>query len=127
MLTKAMAEQSTGCRENATGLGKFYGHGGIYLKDDKAGQELLACREIEVPNAGAGSYTEVFRRLGFPQVEVYEQSSSAGDWVFGVFDGSVWRCAFQVNRYPYHGFTYKLGGSLSVFKTFDDLSQYLES
>lgn len=62
-----------------------------------------------VPNAGAGSYKEFFRSLGFVEIKVIEWSSSAGDWSFGIKDkDGNWIVAFQENRHPRCGFLYSV-------------------
>lgn len=100
-------EQATGCRQYGK-LGKLYGQGGVELDLEQAQDALLNGREIEVPNAGAGSYRAAFAALGFEKVKVFDWTSSAGDWSFAVFDGCQWLPAFQRNRYPYHGFAYSV-------------------
>jgi len=115
-IEQQIAEQATGCRQHGT-LGQYYA-GPINRKGrvSSEGNELTTkqaydfLREggaVSVPNAGAGSYREFFKSLGL-EVEVVEQSSSAGDWTFAVKDGDEgdWYVASQSNRYPRHGFDY---------------------
>lgn len=105
--TRQMAEDGTGIRENPSGIGKFF--------DDRNGQEINHEQAqdlfneghgIAVPNAGAGSYSEVFQMLGYEEAKPIEWSSSAGDWTFAIRNGEDWYVAQQRNRYPYHGFLY---------------------
>lgn len=105
---KQIAEQATGLPEHPRGSGQFYFAGGATLTDEQARTEILNDAAIEVPNAGAGSYREVFQRLGFKDVQPFCLSSSAGDWNFAVHDGESWRAANQFNRHPYHGFSYNV-------------------
>lgn len=126
-LTKHTAESATGCVESSSGIGTFFNDKGNKITVGQARVIFNQFGTVEVPNAGAGSYAEVFDKLGYVEVESYDQGSSAGDWVFGISDGRTWRCAFQTNRYPYHGFAYKLGGSGSLFSSKDELFEYLNS
>lgn len=126
-VTKQAAESVTGCVGNRSGIGTFFDDRGNKITTGQARVIFNQYGIVEVPNAGAGSYAGVFDKLGYIKVEVYDQGSSAGDWVFGISDGRTWRCAFQTNRYPYHGFSYKLGGSGSLFSSKDQLFEYLNS
>lgn len=105
-VTEQMAEAGTGCVENPHGVGKFYDDRGNELTREEAQDRFNDGKLIEVPNAGAGSYSRVFKALGYEAVETVEHGSSAGDWTFAVKDGDCWYLAFQNNRYPYHGFSY---------------------
>ena len=107
-MTNHIAEEATGIRATIENGGPFYIRGGDQVSDDEARDRFLAGWPVEAPNAGAGSYNEVFARLGFNDVCVEDWTSSAGDWCFTVFDGERARTAFQENRYPYHGFKYTL-------------------
>lgn len=95
-------DQATGCRQRMPLGGQLYDHNGQPISDSKACQLFREGAVIEAPNAGAGSYNHILRRLGFSKVEVEDWTSSAGDWCFRVKTGFV----FQNNRYPYHGFAY---------------------
>ena len=46
----------------------------------------------------------ILNHLGYTDVKVFEDSSSAGDWIFKIRGGY----AFQYNRHPYYGFDYWL-------------------
>jgi len=116
---ETIAEDATGCCAGSRGDLRMYaggrnvnGHvdsGGYPFDSLEDAQDYLFQRgSIAVPDAGAGSYRKVFETLGFTQVEVFEQSSSAGYWSFIVCDGDYWMLAFQENRYPYHGFNYSV-------------------
>lgn len=116
-LERDMAEQATGIRQRSR-LGKYYAgpiNRGGHVSDP--GTELTADQALEylheggcvgVPNAGAGSYREFFASVGFDELKVIEQCSSAGDWTFGVRKVDVWCIATQENRYPHHGFNYSV-------------------
>ncbi len=100
-IEKQMAEDATGCRQS-NGIGKFYNNKGYEITIKEAKKMFRQGDIIEVPNAGAGSYREVLNLLGFKKVEVYDWTSSAGDWTFKIRGKLV--C--QENRYPYQGFRY---------------------
>lgn len=111
--------------EQATGI-KQQGELRFWSKGKKISQKLASkCireyKEIAVPSAGAGSYYEVFEKLGFSELKPMVLSSSAGDWEFGVKDKTGWRVAGQDNRYPHYGFTYWISSDLWGFETFEDL------
>jgi hypothetical protein len=108
-----MAEEATGIAQSPGGLGKLYARGGIELTDEEAQDRILANECVEAPNAGAGSYRKFFvDRVLYAELKVVEWSSSAGDWTFAVRDDSLWRLAFQTNRYPRHGFSYSVDNDL---------------
>lgn len=125
VLEEYAAGQATGCRGSGV-LGKFYNDSGNELTDDEAQDLLLEGKTVEVPNAGAGSYRSVFERLKFEDVDVYEWSSSAGDWTFVVYDGQAWYPAFQSNRYPHHGFRYSMRTDVAMADK-RDLFELLEA
>jgi hypothetical protein len=88
-------------------------------------RRLFNNEEVAVPNAGAGSYDDVFKLFGFDKIEVYDWTSSAGDWTFMLHQKGGWRWGFQTNRYPYYGFTYGIGDFL--FKTKKALMQHINN
>lgn len=56
--------------------------------------------------AGAGSYREWAKSQGYQYLEVYDWTSSAGDWIFVVSEnGEAWYPAYQENNWPGAGFT----------------------
>ena len=99
---KEMAESGTGIRERVINGGPLWDNKGNQISDTKASQLFRQGEEIAAPNAGAGSYKTILKRLGFAKVDVLNWSSSAGDWQFSVRGGYV--C--QENRWPYCGFKY---------------------
>ena len=105
----ARAEEATGLYQKNRALGQFYAKGGKKIAQKSARRLFLSGEEIEVPNAGAGSYGQFFKILGIDTWSVWESGSSAGDWTFKVLVGGVEHAAFQRNRYPSHGFAYTLG------------------
>lgn len=110
-MEQRLAEEATGCVEHPSGL-KFYARGGLALSPDEAAQRLSRGKLVEVPAAGAGSYNRVLEQLfgdRATNVQVIDWTSSAGDWVFGFELDSVPVVLFQENRYPYHGFKYRIG------------------
>ena len=44
----------------------------------------------------------ILNHLGYSNVKVFDDTSSAGDWIFKIRGGY----AFQYNRHPYRGFDY---------------------
>lgn len=125
MSEKRQAEEATGIVENPRGLGKFYARGGKELTPTEAVDVLKNQGVIEVPNAGAGSYTALFLALGFEEVKPLDVGSSAGDWVFAVKDNGLWYIASQHNRYPYYGFSYCV--DIHGFDTFKKIQNYHRS
>ncbi len=106
---RVVAEQATGIVQRMAGLGTFYAEGGVQLSLEQARADLLVGKPVEVPNAGAGSYRSFFHTLGFRDSKTLETTASSGDWTIAVQDKDCrWYPATQVNRYPYHGFTYQL-------------------
>jgi len=102
-IEKTMCEDATGCRQQ-NGIGKFYDDKGNEITLTEARRVFREGKTVEVPNAGAGSYREVLKLLGYKKVEVEDWTSSAGDWTFRIRG----RFVCQENRYPYHGFRYGL-------------------
>ena len=125
-VNKQMAEDATGCRESRCGLGQLYDGKGNPLTVEEA-QNLFEQSEelIEIPNAGAGSYAEVFKLLGYEDAKPIEWSSSAGEWTFAIRGGDAWYFAQQSNRYPRHGFSYSRG-EIS-FETYEAACEFLEA
>jgi len=118
---KQMAEEATGISENPRGLGKLFACPGVELTPEAARNYISDGELVEVPNAGAGSYTAFFTDIcKFEKVQVIDWTSSAGDWVFGVLDNECWYPAFQTNRYPRHGFSYSVDRARCA-DSFEDL------
>jgi len=102
-IEKQMCEDATGCKQS-NGIGKFYNNKGNEITIKEACQLFRQGETVEVPNAGAGSFREVLSLLGYKKVDVYDWTSSAGDWTFIIKGHYV----SQENRYPYNGFRYGL-------------------
>jgi hypothetical protein len=102
---KALAEAATGCVECVTKGGPLWDDDGNEVSDAVARERFMNGKAVHAPNAGAGSYTAILRRLGFKWVKVEDWTSSAGDWVFRVWNR---RLVFQSNRFPRHGFSYTI-------------------
>ncbi len=102
-IEKEICESATGIRQGKT-LGTFYDNNGNKITIKEARQLFRQGEIVEVPNAGAGSFREVLKHLGYKKVDVYDWCSSAGDWTFRIRGYYV--C--QENRYPYFGFRYSL-------------------
>ena len=123
MNVKQAAEDATGIRES--GKLVFYDKRGIKMPLEEAREVFCMGESVEVPQAGAGSFHEVFKALGFKEVKVIDWTSSAGDWCFGVKKKDGWAMAYQENRFPFYGFKYVIdnGGQHSGYSRFDDLVQ----
>ena len=105
-MSDMIAKTATGCRERVVAGGQFYDGRGEKISDTAARRLVRDGEAVEAPNAGAGSYRAVARRLGYKKIEVENWTSSAGDWQFRLHGGLF---LFQRNRYPYHGFMYSVG------------------
>ena len=105
-MSDMVAEQATGCRERVADGGQFYDGRGEKISDTAARRLIREGEAVEAPNAGAGSYRAVARRLGYRKIEVENWTSSAGDWQFLLHGGLF---LFQNNRYPLSGFAYSVG------------------
>lgn len=115
--TDRVAEEATGISQR----GDCYPDG--YAGWKEAAAAFLAGDGVHVVAAGAGSYKRVLESLGCRFVEVYDWTSSAGDWTFVVQDAyGRYRLAFQSNRYPRYGFRYGLGSE--SFDTVEDLRDF---
>jgi len=97
------------CRQN---VDHFYSHDGSELSDTAARRAVRDGESVGLPNASAGSYREVARRLGFKKIEVEDQTSSAGDWCLKLRGG---RFMWQTNQWPYSGFRYVIGRDVRHF------------
>ena len=115
-----IAEEATGIKQNGK-LGKFFDKRGIDMPIEEARAVLLMGEPVEVPNAGAGSYQEFFKAMGFDDVKVVDWTSSAGDWCFGVKHGKRWYFSGQENRWPYHGFKYSVDIDGKSYPSFGSL------
>ena len=78
-MTDIIAEQTTGIKERVVGGGLFYDDTGRAISDTTARRIIRKGEIVESPNAGAGSYREIARRLGFTKIGVANWGSSAGD------------------------------------------------
>ena len=70
----------------------------------------LTPAEVEATGcAGADSYRDFAKSLGFTHVEPIDLTSSAGDWTFVVSkDGHKWRLLSQYNKWPFVGFHHEI-------------------
>ena len=121
---KQMCEKATGIPQQGEII--FYNEEGDKISLEEAKEIIRDNGLIEVPSAGSGSFREIFASLGFGEVEVYDWTSSAGDWSFGVKNEYVWFSAWQENRYPYHGFKYCISSDVMPCNTFEDLCKEIE-
>jgi len=99
------AEQATGIVERVPEGGPFYDDKGNKVSDTAAKRLFKAGKTVALPNAGAGTYPAAMERLGYKKVELYDSTSSAGDWTLELAKGLM---VSQSNRYPHCGFTYML-------------------
>ena len=76
---------------------------------------------------GAGDYRKWAAQQGYPFCEVWDWTSSAGDWTFIVsVDGTQWFPMFQTNRYPRGpGFDREVDESRPIDGTKEDAFDYL--
>ena len=104
-----IAESMTGCVATRNPAcvkgGQLYDDKDNKLSDTEARKWFRKGDTIHVPNAGAGSYKTILRRLGFKWCKVEDWTSSAGDWCFRVWGK---RIVSQSNLHPHHGFSYSL-------------------
>lgn len=126
VIEQTKAEEATGIPENTHGIGAFYDGRGNLLTLEEAKEQFEESKVIEAPNAGAGSYHKVLAALGATKVEVWDHTSSAGDWSFMVELAGTWFCVSQSNRWPKHGFSYCLSKELQA-ETKEELGRMLES
>ena len=71
---------------------------------------------------GANSYKEYARSRGYTHVEVFDWTSSAGDWTFIVSkDGEGWFLLFQSNQYPRRGFHHTIDLTRAYYGTKDEV------
>ena len=67
--------------------------------ESSVAEQATGCR-------GAGDYRAWAKEQGYDYCEVYDWTSSAGDWTFVVSkNGYVWYLMSQDNNYPRSGFT----------------------
>ena len=77
-----------------------------------AAEQATGCR-------GASGYYDFAMKKGYKHVEVYDWSSSAGDWTFLISkDDKKWQFLFQTNNYPRPGFSYEISKEV-FFGSFD--------
>lgn len=73
------------------------------INEKEIAEQMTGCQ-------GAGDYRDAAERLGYSICEVWDWTSSAGDWTFLVSnDGYEWRFMSQDNNFPRPGFSYSLG------------------
>jgi len=125
IINSLTANQATGCFPSGDSF-QFYNDKGDKITLKQAAKLFNEGETIETPSAGAGSYQEIFEMLGFDDAEDICNSSSAGDWTFGIKNKTGWQLAFQENRYPYHGFKYSIDKDFCGFAAFKDLCKAIE-
>jgi len=86
--------------------GRFYNSSRGEISDTEARRAVRKGEAVELPNASAGSYREVARRLGFKKFKIEDRTSSTGDWCFKLHGG---RFMWQENLWPCSGFRYSIG------------------
>ena len=71
---------------------------------------------------GSGEYRGWAAKNGYPHLDVYDWTSSAGDWTFIVSkDGKEWFVMNQENNWPRRGFTRTIDLSRSWFGTSEEV------
>ena len=124
VMEKTVCEQATGCQQVGSII--FYDDKGNKISVKEAKKIIQDYGIVEVPQAGAGSFREVFDSLGFEEAEIVDSTSSAGDWGLGVKNEVGWFPAWQENRYPYNGFRYSINDSICPCRTFKQLCIEME-
>ena len=78
---------------------------------------------------GAGDYRAYAEAQGYPFCEVFDWTSSAGDWTFLVsVDGHIWCPMSQENNYPRGpGFTRTIDSEQSFEGTLEEAQEYFVS
>lgn len=72
---------------------------------------------------GVHGYAEWAKAHGYKYCEVFDWTSSAGDWTFLVsVDGAEWHVLSQENNWPRPGFSYYLDETV-FFGTFDEVCE----
>lgn len=104
-MDQVMAEQATGIVERAPEGGPFYDDKGNKVSDTAAKHLFRNGKTVALPNAGAGTYRTAMERLGYKKVELFDSTSSAGDWTLELTKSLM---VSQSNRYPHCGFNYML-------------------
>ena len=75
---------------------------------------------------GVHGYASYARSHGYTHCEVYDWTSSAGDWTFLVSkDGTEWHIMSQENNWPRPGFSYHID-ERPFFGTFEDACETVE-
>ena len=77
--------------------------------------------KVFAPGASFQGYHKFFGDMEYKDVKVIDQTSSAGDWIFGLFDGRVWIFGIQENAYPKRGFIYAIDNLSYRGRSFEDL------
>jgi hypothetical protein len=62
--------------------------------------EMPEALDAHAPWASAGDYKAVFSSMGCSRVEIFESTSSSGDWTFAVKRRGKWHVGSQENGYP---------------------------
>jgi hypothetical protein len=111
MSTEQMEEEATGLKQRGA-LRIFHNSDPDHpITVEKAKEFLEAGACVEVPAAGAGSYRQFAELVGLEVEDLYDSTSSAGDWLIQLKDG---RYLQQTNRYPRFGFAYQLVSAREV-------------
>lgn len=73
---------------------------------------------------GAGDYREYAQQMGFDYCEVWDWTSSAGDWTFFVSrDRQEWFPMFQENNFPRRGFTRTIDWDRPYWGTWEEVCE----
>lgn len=75
---------------------------------------------------GAGDFRQWAKKQGYPFCEVFDWTSSAGDWTFIISkDGETWYLMTQANNFPRPGFTRLIARMEPMVGTAEEVLQYL--
>jgi len=75
---------------------------------------------------GAGDFRKWAEEQGYPFCEVFDWTSSAGDWAFVVSrDGHTWYPMFQENAYPSPGFRRSVDESQPMEGSAEEVLEYM--
>lgn len=77
---------------------------------------------------GAGDFREWAESQGYPHCEVYDWTSSAGDWSFIVSrEGEIWFPMYQENAWPHQGFRRIIDVDQPIEGTPDEVFEWLSN
>jgi hypothetical protein len=88
-------------------------------KQQVAAEQATGC-------SGAGDYALWAKQQGYPFCQVWDWTSSAGDWTFLVSqDGNEWFWMTQTNNFPFSGFTRTIDKSHSYTGSWEEVQSQI--